>query len=348
VKVDFAHALTGHKPARLESATDQRPDISVTVPVFNEVESLQRLRDRLLGALGKLPETWEVIFVNDGSTDGTAALLDEIAASHPAMKVVHFRRNFGQTAAMQAGFDFASGEIIVPMDADLQNDPDDIPLLLAKLREGFDVCSGWRSSRKDAAIRRNFVSRIANRVISSVSGVRLHDYGCTLKAYRRDVISGVKLYGEMHRFVPIYASWMGARVTEIPVHHHARQFGRSKYGLERIFKVIMDLLVVKFLSRYTEKPMYVFGGAGVGSLTLALAAGIWAVYLKLFQDVSFVQTPLPLFVVFFLLTGLMCFLMGLLAEMLTRIYHESQGKSTYLVRSTRNIAPATTTAGSAP
>jgi glycosyltransferase involved in cell wall biosynthesis len=314
--------------------------ISVTIPVFNEEESLPRLRDRLVQALGKLRETWEVILVNDGSTDRTGALLDEIAASHPGFKVVHFRRNFGQTAAMQAGFDFASGEIIVPMDADLQNDPEDIPLLLEKLREGFDVCSGWRSDRKDAAIRRNMVSRIANRVISSVSGVHLHDYGCTLKAYRRDVISGVKLYGEMHRFVPIYASWMGARVTEIPVRHHARQFGKSKYGLERIFKVVMDLLVVKFLSRYTQKPMYVFGGAGVASLALAVGAALWAVYLKLFENVSFVLTPLPLFMVFFLLTGVICFLMGLLAEMLTRIYHESQGKSTYIVKATRNISDA--------
>jgi hypothetical protein len=182
-------------------------------------------------------------------------------------------------------------------------------------------------------------------VISAVSGVRLHDYGCTLKAYRRDVITGVKLYGEMHRFVPIYASWMGARVTEVPVRHHAREFGKSKYGLERIFKVLMDLLVVKFLSRYTEKPMYVFGGAGVASLAMAIGAGVWAVYLKLFENVSFVQTPLPLFVVFLALTGLICFLMGLLAEMLTRIYHESQGKSTYLVRATRNFEDESLSAG---
>jgi glycosyltransferase involved in cell wall biosynthesis len=311
--------------------------ISVTIPVFNEEESLPKLCARLTESLAKLPVRWEVIFVNDGSTDGTAALLDEMAAAHPSFKVVHFRRNFGQTAAMQAGFDFALGEIIVPMDADLQNDPDDIPLLLARLDEGFDVCSGWRRSRKDAALRRNLVSRLANRLISVVSGVHLHDYGCTLKAYRRDVIAGVKLYGEMHRFVPIYASWMGARVGEIPVRHYAREFGKSKYGLERIFKVLMDLLVVKFLSRYTQKPMYVFGGVGLASFGLALLAGTYAIVLKLFENISFIQTPLPLLVVFATLTGLLCFLMGLLAEMLTRIYHESQEKSTYLVRSTRNI-----------
>jgi len=324
-------------PDTLGTVRDEKVLISITIPVFNEEESLPSLRERLIESLAKLPHPWEVIFVNDGSTDGTAAMLDQMAASNPSFKVVHFRRNFGQTAAMQAGFDFASGDIIVPMDADLQNDPDDIPLLLARLNEGFDVCSGWRRSRKDAALRRNLVSRLANRLISAVSGVHLHDYGCTLKAYRRDVIAGVKLYGEMHRFVPIYASWMGARVGEIPVRHYAREFGKSKYGLERIFKVLMDLLVVKFLSRYTQKPMYVFGGAGLASFGLALVAGVYAVYLKVFDNTSFIQTPLPLLVVFSALTGLLCFLMGLLAEMLTRIYHESQEKSTYLVRTTRNI-----------
>jgi len=311
--------------------------ISITIPAFNEEESLPKLCERLTTSLVTLQEPWEVIFVNDGSTDGTAALLDEMAASHPSFKVIHFRRNFGQTAAMQAGFDFASGEIIVPMDADLQNDPDDIPLLLAGLREGLDVCSGWRQSRKDAALSRNLVSRLANRLISFVSGVQLHDYGCTLKAYRRDVIAGVKLYGEMHRFVPIYASWMGAHVGEVPVRHHARRFGKSKYGLERVFKVVMDLLVVKFLSGYAEKPMYVFGGAGLASFALGFAAGLCALYLKFSEGISLIQTPLPLFVVFSALTGIICFLMGLLGEMLTRTYHESQGKSTYMVKSTKNI-----------
>jgi glycosyltransferase involved in cell wall biosynthesis len=311
--------------------------ISITIPVYNEEETLPKLCERLLDSLPKLQQPWEVILVNDGSTDRTAGLLDEMAASHPQFKVVHFRRNFGQTAAMQAGFDFACGEIIVPMDADLQNDPDDIPLLLSSLEQDLDVCSGWRRSRKDAALRRNLPSRIANWLISLISGVRLHDYGCTLKAYRRDVIAGVKLYGEMHRFVPIYASWMGARVGEIPVRHYPREFGKSKYGLERVFKVLMDLLVVKFLSRYTQKPMYVFGGAGLASFGLATVAGTYAIYLKVFADTSLIQTPLPLLVVFATLIGLLCFLMGLLAEMLTRIYHESQGKSTYLVRATRNM-----------
>jgi len=313
--------------------------ISITIPVYNEEETLPHLRERLLEALPKLPQAWEAILVNDGSTDRTAELLDEMARAHPQFKVVHFRRNFGQTAAMQAGFDFAQGDIIVPMDADLQNDPEDIARLVAELERGLDVCSGWRRNRQDAALRRNLPSRLANRLISFISGVRLHDYGCTLKAYRRDVIAGVRLYGEMHRFVPIYASWMGARVGEIPVGHHARKFGASKYGLERVFKVVMDLLVVKFLSGYAQKPMYVFGGAGVASLGLGLIAGLFALYLKFAQGVTFVQTPLPLFVVFSVLTAIICFLMGLLAEMLTRTYHESQGKTTYMVRNTRNMEP---------
>jgi len=325
--------------SKLTAVTYRIPMISITIPVYNEEETLPHLRERLLEALPKLPQAWEAILVNDGSTDRTAELLDEMARAHPQFKVVHFRRNFGQTAAMQAGFDFAQGDIIVPMDADLQNDPDDIARLVADLEQGLDVCSGWRRNRQDAALRRNLPSRLANRLISFISGVRLHDYGCTLKAYRRDVIAGVRLYGEMHRFVPIYASWMGARVGEIPVGHHARKFGASKYGLERVFKVVMDLLVVKFLSGYAQKPMYVFGGAGVASLGLGFIAGLFALYLKFAQGVTFVQTPLPLFVVFSVLTAIICFLMGLLAEMLTRTYHESQGKTTYMVRNTRNIEP---------
>jgi len=325
--------------SKLTAVTYRIPMISITIPVYNEEETLPHLRERLLEALPKLPQAWEAILVNDGSTDRTAELLDEMARAHPQFKVVHFRRNFGQTAAMQAGFDFAQGDIIVPMDADLQNDPDDIARLVAELEQGLDVCSGWRRNRQDAALRRNLPSRLANRLISFISGVRLHDYGCTLKAYRRDVIAGVRLYGEMHRFVPIYASWMGARVGEIPVGHHARKFGASKYGLERVFKVVMDLLVVKFLSGYAQKPMYVFGGAGVASLGLGFIAGLFALYLKFAQGVTFVQTPLPLFVVFSVLTAIICFLMGLLAEMLTRTYHESQGKTTYMVRNTRNMEP---------
>lgn len=311
--------------------------ISITIPVFNEAESLPVLYKALLAVLEKLERPWEIIFVNDGSLDGSSEVLDRLAQQDSRVKVIHFRRNFGQTAAMMAGVDYASGDIIIPMDADLQNDPADIPQLLAKLDEGYDVVSGWRKERKDHALKRNFVSRLANRLISVISGVHLHDYGCSLKAYHKDVIKGVKLYGEMHRFIPIYASWFGARIAEISVTHHPRRFGSSKYGLERILKVVFDLMVVKFLARYAQKPMYIFGAVGALSLMIALFSGGWAIYLKIFKQVSLILTPLPLLVVLTTITGVMCFLMGLLAELVIRTYYEAQGKSTYLVAETRNL-----------
>ena len=311
--------------------------ISITVPVYNERESLPVLLPALTGVLERIGRPWEIVFVNDGSTDGSDEVLDRIAAADPRVKVVHFRRNFGQTAAMMAGIDFASGEIIIPIDADLQNDPEDIPRLLEKLDEGYDVCSGWRKDRQDEALRRNLPSRIANRLISWVSGVSLHDYGCSLKAYRRDVIKGVKLYGEMHRFVPIYAAWQGAKVTEIPVRHHARKFGTSKYGLERVVKVVLDLMVVTFLDRYARKPIYIFGGIGIACLGVGVLAGVWALTLKYFQGISLIQTPLPLMVVMMGITGILCILMGFLAEIVTRTWHESQNMRIYLVRNTRNV-----------
>src|SRR5579884_387808 len=282
-------------------------------------------------ALEALGRCWELVLVDDGSDDGSAPLLDAIAAEDARVTVVHFRRNYGQTAAFMAGLDLARGAIVVPMDGDLQNDPDDIAKLLAKLDEGFDVVSGWRKDRQDHALKRNLPSRIANWLISRVSGVPLHDYGCSLKAYRRDVLDGVKLYGEMHRFVPIYAAWNGARVTELPVRHHPRLHGQSKYGLERVLKVVLDLLVVKFLFRYANKPMYVFGGFGVLSLLVGGVAGVWALALKLFAGTALIQTPLPLLAVFLCVIGIMSLLMGLLAEMLNRTYHESQGKPVYRI-----------------
>lgn len=275
--------------------------------------------------------------VNDGSSDGSALILNEIAAADSSVKVIHFRRNYGQTAAMMAGFDFASGKIIIAMDADLQNDPEDIPRLVAKLEEGYDVCSGWRKNRQDDELRRNLPSRLANRLISWVSGVKLRDYGCSLKAYRKDVIKDVKLYGEMHRFIPIYASWHGARVTEIPVRHHARPYGKSHYGMERVFKVLLDLIVVKFLDRYAKKPIYIFGGFGLINFVISILAGLWAIYLKFVEGTSFILTPLPLLVVMTGITGAMCILMGLLAELSTRTWHESQAKPVYSVRETRNL-----------
>lgn len=312
--------------------------LSIIVPVYNEEESLPELYAQILPVMDSLGLAWELLFVNDGSRDRSEEVLDGLARSDERVKVLHFRRNAGQTAAMMAGIDFASGEVIVPMDADLQNDPRDIPRLLAKLDEGFDIVSGWRSDRKDDSLRRNFPSRVANWLISRVSGVKLHDYGCSLKAYHRDVIKGVKLYGEMHRFIPIYASWYGARVTEIPVTHHARRFGASKYGLERIAKVFLDLLVVKFLDQYSQKPIYVFGGFGLANLLVSLMAGCWSLYLKFFAGTSFVSTPLPLLCVFAGVLGVMCILLGLLAELVTRTWFESQGRSTYLIRTTRNLS----------
>jgi len=311
--------------------------ISITIPVYNEAQNLPILYSRLREVLDALRQPWEVVLVNDGSTDGSDAVLDDLARQDQRVKVLHFRRNFGQTAAMMAGVDHARGDVIIPMDADMQNDPSDIPRLLQKLNEGYDVVSGWRKERRDAAVKRNLLSRVANRLISVISGVHLHDYGCSLKAYRRSVIKGVKLYGEMHRFIPIYASWMGARITEIPVAHHPRKFGTSHYGVDRVVKVVLDLIVVKFLAGYSQKPMYVFGGVGFAALLLSLLSGLWAVYLKIIEGVSFISTPLPLLVVMTFLTGTMCFLMGLLAELLVRTYFESQQKSTYLIGETRNL-----------
>jgi glycosyltransferase involved in cell wall biosynthesis len=323
--------------ARVERSLPEAGMISITVPVYNERESLPHLMPALRTVLDRIGRPWEVILVNDGSSDGTDRILDEMARADPRVKVVHFRRNAGQTAAMMAGIDFASGDVIVPIDADLQNDPEDIPRLLEKLDEGYDVCSGWRRDRQDQALRRNLPSRIANRLISWVSGVRLHDYGCSLKAYRREVIKDVKLYGEMHRFIPIYASWQGAKVTEVPVRHRPREYGTSKYGLERVVKVVLDLMVVTFIDRYARKPIYIFGGVGLLCLGLGFIAGVAALALKYGRGISLIQTPLPLMVVMMGITGIMCLLMGLLAEIVTRTWHESQAKSIYLVKNTRNL-----------
>lgn len=310
--------------------------ISLTVPVYNEREALGPLFEKVQSVMQRdFPGNWEIIFVNDGSHDGSAELLDGLAERHPEVKVVHFRRNFGQTAAMMAGFDFASGDIIIPLDGDGQNDPKDIPRIVAKLDEGFDVCSGWRKDRQDNALQRNLPSIMANKLISTVSGVRLHDFGCSLKAYRAEVIKGVRLYGEMHRFLPIYAKWHGARITELPVGHHARKTGHSKYGLERVLKVVMDLLTVRFMDRYMLKPMYLFGFWGFLFFVAAFVFGVWAVYMRT-QGYFFTGTPLPMMSVFSFMTGVICMLMGLLAEMITRTFHESQNKSIYLVSRTRN------------
>ena len=299
--------------------------ISVIIPVYNEELNVDEMHERLSAVLD---DAAEMIFVDDGSTDATYAKLQAIADKDPRVRLVRFRTNFGQTAALSAGIDHARGRIIAPIDGDLQNDPKDIPRLLAKLNEGYDVVSGWRADRKDPFHRR-LPSIIANKLISWISGVHLHDYGCSLKAYRRSVLKDVRLYGEMHRFVPIYASWQGARVTEMVVTHHPRTRGKSKYGLERTLKVVLDLIVVKFLASYATKPIYVFGGFGAVSLLMSTAAFALMIYLKGWQGKPFVETPLPLVVVMFFLVGCLSMLLGLVAELTVRTYYESQGKRTY-------------------
>lgn len=314
----------------------EKVEISLIIPVYNEEESLSRLFAAIEAVSPDIPPL-EAIFINDGSTDSSLAILKAQAEKDSRFKVISFVTNTGQTAAIQAGIDFASGDILVFLDSDLQNDPADIPKLLNKLAEGYDVVSGWRKDRKDNAIKRNLPSRIANSIISRVSGVHLHDYGCTLKAYRKNVIKPVRLYGEMHRFIPIYAKWQGAKVAEIPVTHHARQFGSSKYGLERIFKVILDILVVKFLSRYLTKPIYVFGGFGLLTFFISFCSLIWALCLKWFAQTSLIQTPLPLFSGFCFLLGCISILMGLLAEVVSRTYFESKRQDAYYIREMINL-----------
>ncbi len=308
-----------------------RPRISVVIPLYNEEANVGPLLEELLSTLRTLGRRFEVICVDDGSRDGTFAALSRAAEREPCLRVIRFRRNFGQTAAMSAGIEAARGEVIVPMDGDLQNDPMDIGRLLGGLEEGYDVISGWRKDRRDREFGRKLPSRIANWLISRVSGVRLHDYGCSLKAYRREVLEGVKLYGEMHRFIPIYASWQGARVTEMEVNHRPRSAGESKYGFSRIGKVLLDLMVVRFLASFVSKPIYLFGGVGLAALACGLATFLWALAYKLAGLKNFVQTPLPLLTVLFVLTGVLCLLLGLLAELVIRTYYESQGKRAYVV-----------------
>jgi glycosyltransferase involved in cell wall biosynthesis len=307
------------------------PKISLILPVKDEAENLRPLHAKIDDALAALGRTAEVIYVDDGSTDGSLEVLRELAHLDPRVRVVALRRNYGQTAAMAAGIDAARGDVLIPMDADLQNDPADIGRLLEKLDEGFDVVSGWRKERQDKMVTRKIPSAIANWLISVIGGVKLHDYGCSLKAYRREFLKEVKLYGEMHRFIPIYASWVGARVTEIPVRHHKRTMGRSKYGLSRTFKVMLDLMTIKFMASYHTKPIYVFGFCGFGAFTLSMVAGVWAITRKL-EGESFIRNPLLGIAIVMFAVGLQFILMGLLAEMLVRTYHESQAKPIYAVR----------------
>jgi glycosyltransferase involved in cell wall biosynthesis len=316
------------------------PELSVVIPLFNEEPNVDPLLNELFAALRGLDRSYEVIAVDDGSRDGTFAALSRVAAREGSLRIIRLRRNFGQTAAMSAGIEAAVGDVVIPMDGDLQNDPADISRLIERLEgeDGVDVVSGWRKDRKDRQFGRKLPSQVANWLISAISGVPLHDYGCSIKAYRREVLEGVRLYGEMHRFIPIYASWQGARVVEMVVNHRPRHAGASHYGFGRIGKVLLDLMVVKFLASFSTKPIYVFGGFGLVSLLASFAVFAAALCYKLLGLKDFVETPLPLLSVLFALVGILSILMGLLAELVVRTYYESQNKRPYLVAERINPA----------
>jgi glycosyltransferase involved in cell wall biosynthesis len=313
-------------------------NLSLIIPVYNEEQNLPLLYDSIDQALSPLNNAWEIIFVDDGSRDGSFDVLKSLVEREPGhVRVLSFRRNFGQTAAIAAGLDHACGEIIVLLDADMQNDPADIPMLLAKLDEGYDLVSGWRKDRKDNRLTRTIPSSLANGLISWTTGVHLHDYGCTLKAYRRDALEGFRLYGEMHRFIPVFAHSIGARITELPVRHHARQYGKGKYGLERTIKVLLDLFTVKFLLSYSSKPIYLFGGAGAVLMGLGAADLLYLFIRRTLFGVPAFSSPLLQIGVMFFIMGFQAILMGLIAELLARTYHESQQKPTYTIRKSLNI-----------
>jgi len=308
-------------------------ELSIVVPVFNEEKNLPFLYEAILEAMKGYSKSWEIVFVDDGSSDTSLQVLETLADKNPQhVRVVALRRNFGQTAAIAAGIDHSPGNIIVMLDADMQNDPADIPMMLNKLDEGYDLVSGWRKDRKDTFINRTLPSKLANGLISRVTGVHLHDYGCTLKAYRREVITGFRLYGEMHRFIPVYANRFGAKIIEVPVHHHPRKFGKTKYGLERTVKVLLDLFTVKFLISYSSKPIYLFGGAGIVMAGISSVLLLFLFIRRVWFLVSVTQSPLFLISVITGLMGFQSIMLGLIAELLIRTYHESQGKPIYNVR----------------
>jgi glycosyltransferase involved in cell wall biosynthesis len=307
--------------------------ISVVIPVYNEEDSLPHLVEQLLAAMRQIDESFELVLVNDGSTDRSGEVLSQLSSEVPELVCVLLRKNYGQTAAMAAGFDLSRGEIIVSLDGDLQNDPADIPLLISRLRDGFDLVSGWRYQRQDAAIRRKLPSRIANRLIGLVTGVRLHDYGCSLKAYRREVLADMRLYGELHRFLPVLANIEGARIAEVKVNHRARQYGNSKYGIDRTFRVLMDLLTVWFMNRFLTRPMYVFGFGGIVAIFGSLLVSAHLLMVKwLGEDIG--TRPLLTFALVLGMAGVQLFCFGLLGELQIRTYHESQGRPIYRIRAT--------------
>lgn len=309
-------------------------DVSIVIPVYNEEDNLEPLYQKIKEVMDPLGKEYEVIFVDDGSQDKSPQILDQLAQKDSRVRVIHFRRNFGQTAALAAGFDQSQGEVVITMDSDLQNDPTDIPNLLAKMEEGFDVVSGWRKDRQDPFWNRILPSLMANWLISKVTGVELHDYGCTLKAYRREVVKELNLYGELHRFLPALASWMGVKIAEIPVTHHPRRFGKSKYGITRTFRVILDLILVQFLLRYSTRPIRIFGGGGLISLAIGLLLGMYLTMVKIFLHHRIGNRPLLILAVLLIILGIQLLSLGILGEFLTRIYYEGQNKKPYVIKYT--------------
>jgi len=313
-------------------------NLSIIIPIYNEEKNILKLYRKLKEVLSSLSMEYEIIAVNDGSIDNSYKVLKEISKNDNAFKVINFRKDFGQTAAISAGIDMSKGEIIIPIDADLENKPEDIPNLLNKLNEGYDVVSGWRKHRwKESFFTRRLTSYIANWLISVIVGLKLHDYGCTMKAYRRDIIKDIKFYGDMHRFIPAYAMWYGAKIVEIPVDYQPRQHGESKYGIGRTFRVLLDILTVKFLTDYLNRPMHFFGKIGFWLFSFSFLSGFLALCLRFFMGISLILTPLPLLTVFLIIIGIQFILMGLLAEILIRIYYESQDKPIYLIKNKINF-----------
>lgn len=314
-------------------------DFSVVIPVYNEEKNLPLLHKALQNSLAGINKNWEVIYINDGSRDNSVEVLDSLYLQDPKhVRVIMLRRNFGQTPAMSAGIDLSVGDVIVMMDADMQNDPADIPMLLKKIDDGYDLVSGWRKNRKDAFISRTLPSRVANWLISKITRIKLHDYGCTLKAYRREILTGFRLYGEMHRFIPAYAGYVGAKITEVVVQHHPRRFGKTNYGLERTFKVILDLFTVSFLGRFGQKPIYVFGGLGMGLVGLGGIGFIYLAYRKFIMNMGIGESSFLILSTMLIILGFQSLLMGIIAEMVVRTYHESQAKPVYSIRSTKGFS----------
>lgn len=312
--------------------------LSLIIPFYNEEKNLLLLVEKLGQFLSTFNKEAELIFIDDGSSDNGFATLKNLIADKKDWRIIRFRKNFGQTAAWAAGLDNVQGEVIIFLDSDLENDPADIPLLLEKIENGYDLVSGWRKSRwQGQFLSRRLTSELANRLIARVSGVKIHDFGCSLKAYRREVIKNVKLYGEMHRFIAVLASWQGAKIAEVPVSFTPRRFGKSKYGLERILKVFLDLLVIKFLSGYSTKPIYFFGKVGLVSIIFSFLTFLFSVYYKFWGGKSFIETPLPVLTAIFFIVGVLLILIGLLAEMIMRLYHESSGQKIYLIKEKVNF-----------